>query len=53
MIDTLQKVPIVRTYVDVIYLLASGYKIIGNFELGEYTSLIHSMMLRVIDLEQQ
>ena len=39
MIDTLQKVPIVRTYVDVIYLLASGYKIIGKFELGEYTSL--------------
>ena len=39
MIDTLQKVPIVRTYVDIIYLLASGYKIVGKFELGEYTSL--------------
>jgi hypothetical protein len=28
-----------RTYADVIYLLATGYKIIGKFEIGEYTSL--------------
>ncbi len=39
MIDTLQKIPVVRTYVDIIYLIASGYKIVGKFELGEYTSL--------------
>lgn len=39
MIDTLQKLPVMRTYADVIYLLATGYKIFGKFEVGEYTSL--------------
>ena len=28
-----------RTYADVIYLLATGYKVFGKFEVGEYTSL--------------
>ncbi len=39
MIDTLQQLPVMRTYADVIYLLATGYKIFGKFEVGEYTSL--------------
>ncbi|MFL2570632.1 MAG: DUF5686 family protein [Parvicellaceae bacterium] len=39
MIDTLQKLPVMRTYADIIYLLATGYKVIGKFEIGEYTSL--------------
>lgn len=39
MIDTLQSLPIIRTYVDIIQVIASGYKIIGKVELGEYTSL--------------
>ncbi|MAP01802.1 MAG: hypothetical protein CMD01_03165 [Flavobacteriales bacterium] len=39
MIDTLRKLPVMRTYADVIYLLATGYKVFGKFEVGEYTSL--------------
>jgi hypothetical protein len=39
MIDTLQQLPVMRTYADIIYLLATGYKVFGKFEAGEYTSL--------------
>ena len=39
MIDTLRKLPVMRTYADVIYMLATGYKVFGKFEVGEYTSL--------------
>lgn len=39
MIDTLSNLPIITTYVDVIQTLVSGYKVIGNFEIGPYSSM--------------
>ncbi len=39
MVDTLQSLPIYRTWVDVIQLIVSGYKIVGNFEFGPYTNI--------------
>lgn len=38
MIDTLGDLPIIRTYIDVIQTLVTGYKIIGKVELGPYFS---------------
>lgn len=39
MIDTLGNLPIVRTYVDVIQTVFTGYKILGKVELGPYFSI--------------
>lgn len=39
MIDTLSNLPIITTYVDVIQTLVSGYKVLGNFEIGPYSSM--------------
>ena len=39
MIDTLGNVPIVRTYVDAVTTLISGWKVLGPIELGPYSSL--------------
>lgn len=39
MIDTLSNLPIITTYVDIIQTLVSGYKVIGNFEIGPYSSM--------------
>ena len=39
MVDSLKDVPVIKTYADVIQTLATGYKVLGKFELGEYTSL--------------
>lgn len=39
MIDTLGSVPIVKTYIDVIQTIASGYYVWGKIELGPYSSL--------------
>jgi hypothetical protein len=39
MIDTLENLPIVKTYVDVITTILSGYKILGPVELGPYFSM--------------
>jgi hypothetical protein len=36
MIDTLQKMPIFKRYVSTINFLATGYKNIGNFEIGPW-----------------
>ncbi len=36
MIDTLQKMPIFKKYTDRITFLATGYKDIGNFEIGPF-----------------
>jgi hypothetical protein len=36
MIDTIQKVPVFRTYIDIVQLFLTGYKVWGNFELGPY-----------------
>lgn len=37
--DTMAQIPAFRTYVDVITLIVSGYKVVGNFEIGPYFSL--------------
>jgi len=39
MIDTLENLPIVKTYVDVIQTALTGYKTLGKFELGPYFSI--------------
>jgi len=39
MIDTMKKVPQFRTYVDIITIILTGYKVAGNFEIGPYFSL--------------
>lgn len=36
--DTLKQMPLFRTYVDVIKMLATGYYVKGNFEWGPYSS---------------
>lgn len=40
MIDTIQSLPIYRTWVDVFYLLVAGYKKVNNFEIGPYSNLV-------------
>ncbi len=40
MIDTIQSLPIYRTWVDVFYLVVAGYKKVNNFEIGPYTNLV-------------
>ncbi len=40
MIDTIQSLPIYKTWVDVFYLLFNGYKKINNFEIGPYYNMI-------------
>lgn len=36
MVDTLQTLPVYRTWIDVIQLFVTGYKVKGNFEYGPY-----------------
>lgn len=38
MIDTVKDLPVIRTYVDVISTIITGYKIWGPIEIGPYTS---------------
>ncbi|MBL7912390.1 MAG: carboxypeptidase-like regulatory domain-containing protein [Bacteroidia bacterium] len=40
MIDTIQSLPIYKTWVDVFYLLVAGYKKVNNFEIGPYSNLV-------------
>lgn len=40
MIDTIQSLPIYRTWVDVFYVLVAGYKKFNNFEIGPYSNLV-------------
>ncbi len=40
MIDTIQSLPVYRTWVDIFYLLVAGYKKVNNFEIGPYYNLI-------------
>lgn len=40
MIDTIQSLPIYKTWVDVFYLLVAGYKKYNNFEIGPYSNLV-------------
>jgi hypothetical protein len=39
MIDTLGNLPIVKTYIDVIQTIVTGYKVLGKVELGPYFSV--------------
>jgi len=39
MIDTVKNLPIVKTYIDVIQTLVTGYKVLGPIELGPYSSI--------------
>jgi hypothetical protein len=36
MVDTLQTLPIYKTWVDIITIFVSGYKVVGKFEFGPY-----------------
>ncbi|MBI3517832.1 MAG: carboxypeptidase-like regulatory domain-containing protein [Bacteroidetes bacterium] len=40
MIDTIKTLPVYRTWVDVLTLFVSGYKVVNNFEIGPYFNLI-------------
>ncbi|MBC7862762.1 MAG: hypothetical protein IAF38_07295, partial [Bacteroidia bacterium] len=40
MIDTIQTLPIYRTWVDIFTIMVSGYAQAGNFEIGPYTNLM-------------
>lgn len=40
MIDTIQSLPVYKTWVDVFYMLVAGYKKVNNFEIGPYTNLV-------------
>lgn len=39
MVDTLQSLPIYHTWVDVLQLFVTGYKVKGNFEYGPYFNM--------------
>lgn len=39
MIDTLQNIPVVRTYTDIVKIAVNGYYYTGKFHLGPYISL--------------
>lgn len=39
MIDTLNNIPVVRTYTDILKVVVNGYKRIGKFDLGPYLTL--------------
>lgn len=40
MIDTLQHIPVVRTYIDLVKILINGYKKVGKVDIGPYLSLV-------------
>ena len=42
MVDTLQSLPVYRTWIDVIQLFVTGYKVAGNFEFGPYYNIYSS-----------
>ena len=40
MIDTIQSLPVYKTWVDIFYILVAGYKQFNNFEIGPYSNLV-------------
>jgi len=40
MIDTIKTLPVYRTWVDVLTIFVSGYKVVNNFEIGPYFNLV-------------
>jgi hypothetical protein len=45
MIDTLQTLPVYRTWVDIFTIIISGYEVIGNFEIGPYSNMLSYNLL--------
>ena len=39
MVDTLQSLPVYKTWIDVIQIFVTGYKVKGNFEYGPYYNM--------------
>jgi hypothetical protein len=42
MMDTIQKLPVYKTWYDLVLMFAKGYKPMGNIELGPYTNVFSS-----------
>jgi hypothetical protein len=40
MIDTIQSLPVYKTWVDIFYIIVAGYKPFNNFEIGPYSNLV-------------
>ncbi len=40
MIDTIQSLPIYKTWVDIFYLIVAGYKKVNSFEIGPYFNMV-------------
>ena len=40
MVDTIQSLPIYKTWVDVITIFVTGYKVKGNLEIGPYSNIL-------------
>jgi hypothetical protein len=40
MVDTIQSLPVYKTWVDIITIFVSGYKVWGNFEIGPYYNML-------------
>ncbi len=40
MIDTIKTLPVYKTWVDVLTIFVSGYKVVNNFEIGPYFNLV-------------
>ncbi len=40
MIDTIQSLPVYKTWVDIFYMLVAGYAKVNNFEIGPYYNLV-------------
>lgn len=40
MVDTLQTLPIYKTWIDVLQIFVTGYKVKGNFEYGPYYNML-------------
>ncbi len=40
MIDTLQNIPVIRTYTDIIKIFVNGYYNVGKIELGPYNTIL-------------
>ncbi len=40
MIDTLQNIPVIKTYTDIIKIVVNGYQKVGKIELGPYSTIL-------------
>ncbi len=40
MVDTIQSLPIYKTWIDIAKIIFVGYKIVGNFEIGPYSNML-------------